>query len=428
MFPDVWGQVELTSAAGLRLLWGLSVFAFFVSASGIGIAGLIPRPGVVVGVVPLWKFGIETFSAMLPVKVGNIVAQWMPFTNGELGAGQYPTMRPIFGGANGSLAYFAIIASVFFVLGHDTAFPTRFHHGLIGGSGSAKCAFYAPLSKDAHEDEVRDNVGLAPGVSEAVVPFGIDPRSDVERIGVAWAHRPEHVDGRPRTESAAAVDVDLIADSLTPAFVGGGGDEVAVLENREIGTALRGGVAAEPGADRVVVVGRPVRATHHGDLMIGMQRDPESGARVHEFLGAADLRAGAAVDGYLAVVAIDNDLERSAACRVVPRPLEVIRDPEDLGACPDIERCFRVVPVRVGALRVYQILVERYRRFVRFSQYVRCVRILLRQSYQGGVERPRDRGLFGGVGTPARGLRGGTFDHAFDRFLHETAVLGGKTR
>ncbi|MEV0856251.1 ABC transporter permease [Nocardia fluminea] len=117
VFPEVWGRVELTSSAGLRLLRGLPAFAFFVSALGIGIAGLIPRPGVVVGVVLLWKFGIETFSAMLPVKIGNVVAQWMPFKNGELGAGQYPTMRPIFGGAGGSLAYFALIATVFFVLG-----------------------------------------------------------------------------------------------------------------------------------------------------------------------------------------------------------------------------------------------------------------------------------------------------------------------
>ncbi|MFB8004703.1 ABC transporter permease [Nocardia sp. NPDC056000] len=117
VFPDVWGRVDATSAAGLRLLWALPVFAFLVSALGIGIAGLIPRPGVVVGAVLLWKFGIEAFSALLPVKIGNVVQQWMPFKNGELGAGQYPTIHPIFGGANGSLAYFALIAAVFFALG-----------------------------------------------------------------------------------------------------------------------------------------------------------------------------------------------------------------------------------------------------------------------------------------------------------------------
>ncbi|AHH19045.1 putative ABC transporter, membrane protein [Nocardia nova SH22a] len=117
VFPDVWGRVDLTSSAGLRLLWALPVFDFFVSTLGIGIAGLVPRPGVVVGAVLLWKFGIETFSAMLPVKIGNIVAQWMPFKNGELGAGQYPTTTPAFGGANGALAYFALLASVFFVIG-----------------------------------------------------------------------------------------------------------------------------------------------------------------------------------------------------------------------------------------------------------------------------------------------------------------------
>ncbi|MFF2557314.1 ABC transporter permease [Nocardia sp. NPDC058058] len=117
VFPEVWGRVDATSPAGLRLLWALPVFAFLVTALGIGIAGLIPRPGVVVGAVLLWKFGIEAFSALLPVKIGNVVQQWMPFKNGELGAGQYPTIHPIFGGANGSLAYFAVIAVTFFALG-----------------------------------------------------------------------------------------------------------------------------------------------------------------------------------------------------------------------------------------------------------------------------------------------------------------------
>lgn len=117
VFPAVWGQVDLTSSAGLRLLWGLPVFAFFVCALGVGITGLVPRPGVVVGAVLLWKFGFEAFSAMLPVRIGNVVQRWMPFKNGELGAGQYPTIHPVFGGADGSLIYFALIASLFFVLG-----------------------------------------------------------------------------------------------------------------------------------------------------------------------------------------------------------------------------------------------------------------------------------------------------------------------
>ncbi|MFI5498518.1 ABC transporter permease [Nocardia asteroides] len=117
VFPDVWGRVELTSAAGARLLWALPVFAFFVSALGIGLAGLIPRPGVVVGAVLLWKFGVEAFSAMLPVKIGNVVQRWMPFKNGELGAGQYPTIKPAFGSPNGALVFFALVAVTFFVLG-----------------------------------------------------------------------------------------------------------------------------------------------------------------------------------------------------------------------------------------------------------------------------------------------------------------------
>ncbi|MGV9676940.1 ABC transporter permease [Nocardia sp. NPDC003482] len=117
VFPEVWGRVDMGSAAGIRLLWALPVFAFCVCALGVGLAGLVPRPGVVVGGVLLWKFGIEAFSAMLPVKVGNAVQRWMPFKNGELGAGQYPTSHPAFGGANGALLYFALVAAVFFVLG-----------------------------------------------------------------------------------------------------------------------------------------------------------------------------------------------------------------------------------------------------------------------------------------------------------------------
>ncbi|MBL1077235.1 ABC transporter permease [Nocardia sp. 2] len=117
VFPDVWGRVDLTSPPGLRLLWALPFFAFAVTTLGLGLAALIPRPGVVVGAILLWKFGIETFSAMLPLKIANIVQQWMPFKNGELGAGQYPTIRPAFGSPTGALAYFALIAATVFVLG-----------------------------------------------------------------------------------------------------------------------------------------------------------------------------------------------------------------------------------------------------------------------------------------------------------------------
>ncbi|MEU8899832.1 ABC transporter permease [Nocardia sp. NPDC048505] len=117
VFPEVWGRVDLTSAAGLRLLWALPTFAFFVTALGLGLAALVPRPGVVLGTVLLWKFGIETFSAMLPVKIANQVQRWMPFKNGELGAGQYPTSKPAFGTPNGALLYFALLATALLLLG-----------------------------------------------------------------------------------------------------------------------------------------------------------------------------------------------------------------------------------------------------------------------------------------------------------------------
>ncbi len=117
IFPDVWGTVSIGSAAGLHLVIGVPLLTFFTCALGIGLSLLVHRSGVVVMMVLLWKFGIEIFFTFIPGDIGLWLQRWSPFKNGELGAGQVATIDSPFGGAVGSMVYFAVLCAVFFVWG-----------------------------------------------------------------------------------------------------------------------------------------------------------------------------------------------------------------------------------------------------------------------------------------------------------------------
>lgn len=117
LFPDVWGRVDLFSAGGLRLWIGVPVLTLLVTALGIGLSALIPRPSMVITLVLLWKFGLETFVTFIQGDFGLVLQRYSPFRNAELGVGQLATFDSPFGGANGSLLYFAAICLVIFGLG-----------------------------------------------------------------------------------------------------------------------------------------------------------------------------------------------------------------------------------------------------------------------------------------------------------------------
>ena len=116
LFPAIWGDVDAFSADGRRLLFAVPIFTVLVTALGLGLAALIPKPGLVVMLVLLWKFGIEVFVTFIPGDLGLLLLRLCPFRNGELGVGQMATFTSIFG-QNGSLLYFAALCSAFFVIG-----------------------------------------------------------------------------------------------------------------------------------------------------------------------------------------------------------------------------------------------------------------------------------------------------------------------
>ncbi len=117
VFPEVWNRVNPWEAAGLRLLIGTPVLAFLIVALALGVSMLIPRPGVAIMLLLLWKWGAEVFVGFVPGDFGILLQRFAPFKNGEMGAGQSPTFDSPFGGPNGSMAYFAAIAVVVFGIG-----------------------------------------------------------------------------------------------------------------------------------------------------------------------------------------------------------------------------------------------------------------------------------------------------------------------
>lgn len=116
-YPDVWGNVSASSPEGIRLIVGIPLLTLFTCALGIGVSLLVHRAGTVVMLVLLWRFGLEWFATYVPGDLGQRLQQFSPFKNGEIGAGQAASIKTVFGGPNGSLAYFAVICAVIFVLG-----------------------------------------------------------------------------------------------------------------------------------------------------------------------------------------------------------------------------------------------------------------------------------------------------------------------
>ncbi|MFE6858148.1 ABC transporter permease [Nocardia sp. NPDC057668] len=117
LFPEIWGKVDAFSGDGIRLLICVPLFAVLVTALGLGVSALLPKPGLVVMAVLLWKFGVEVFVTLIPGDPGLLLQRLSPFKNGELGVGQLSTIESYFGGQNGSLAYFAILCVLIFAFG-----------------------------------------------------------------------------------------------------------------------------------------------------------------------------------------------------------------------------------------------------------------------------------------------------------------------
>ncbi|MDF0529206.1 ABC transporter permease [Tsukamurella sp. 8F] len=114
VFPEIWGRVDLFSATGVALWCGVAYYMVLATLLGIGSAVFLPRAGLVMMGVLLWKFGVETAVTFVPGDAGMLLQRLSPFRNAELGVGQMSTIDSLFGGRIGSLAFFTVLCVAVF--------------------------------------------------------------------------------------------------------------------------------------------------------------------------------------------------------------------------------------------------------------------------------------------------------------------------
>ncbi|WP_168704735.1 ABC transporter permease [Gordonia paraffinivorans] len=113
-FPKVYAGVDIGSAAGVRFLVAVPVFAVCAVGIGVGLAAIVGHPaGTVVGLLG-WAYVIENAISLVPN--GYTLQNYMPFLNGTYGTGQELAFMPPWG-PTGGLVYCAAIAVVLFALG-----------------------------------------------------------------------------------------------------------------------------------------------------------------------------------------------------------------------------------------------------------------------------------------------------------------------
>ncbi|MFT3901246.1 MAG: ABC transporter permease [Gordonia sp. (in: high G+C Gram-positive bacteria)] len=117
VFPEIWDRVDPLDPAGIRLLIGTPILALLVVVLAVGLAMIIPRAGAVIMLLLLWKWGVDIAVALIPGGFGIFLQRSSLFKNGEMGAGQSPTFQSMFGSANGSMAYFAVVSLIVFGIG-----------------------------------------------------------------------------------------------------------------------------------------------------------------------------------------------------------------------------------------------------------------------------------------------------------------------
>jgi len=113
-FPTVYGQVDLTSSAGVRFLITTPILAFFACGLGVGVASVIGHPAGSVAFLLLWIFLVE--DSMYLVPDGTRVQAYMPFLNGIWSTGQEIVITPMWG-KDGALVYFALVSTAAFLVG-----------------------------------------------------------------------------------------------------------------------------------------------------------------------------------------------------------------------------------------------------------------------------------------------------------------------
>ncbi|MGV9411610.1 ABC transporter permease [Nocardia sp. NPDC003693] len=113
LYPLVYGEVDLTGAAGLRFLWTVPVYAFAACGMGVALGAVIRTPSAAVAVLLFWVYVVENSISLLPH--GFTLQAYAPFLNAVAATGQELAFLPRFG-PNGSLIYFLVITVAVFAL------------------------------------------------------------------------------------------------------------------------------------------------------------------------------------------------------------------------------------------------------------------------------------------------------------------------
>lgn len=113
LFPLVYGEVDLTDAAGLRFLWTVPLYAFAACGVGVAAGTVIRSPSAAVAILLFWVFVAENAISLLPH--GYSLQSFAPFLNAVAGTGQELAFLPRFG-RDGSLGYFLLITLALFGL------------------------------------------------------------------------------------------------------------------------------------------------------------------------------------------------------------------------------------------------------------------------------------------------------------------------
>lgn len=113
-FPLVYDGVDLTSDAGIRLVWAVPLYGFGACGFGVGLAGVIGSPAGSIAVLLGCMYVVETAITLVPK--GYELQSYLPFLNGVYGTGQELAFTAPWS-RNGALAYFTVAAVLVFVLG-----------------------------------------------------------------------------------------------------------------------------------------------------------------------------------------------------------------------------------------------------------------------------------------------------------------------
>ncbi|GAB2505937.1 ABC transporter permease [Nocardia heshunensis] len=111
-FPELYGAVDITDAAGIRFLWTVPIYAFAACGVGIAVGSLIRTPSAAVAVLLFWVYVAESAMNLLPH--GFTLQAYAPFLNAVAATGQQVAFRPRFG-RTGSLLYFILVAVALFI-------------------------------------------------------------------------------------------------------------------------------------------------------------------------------------------------------------------------------------------------------------------------------------------------------------------------